>query len=1108
MKIITTACFLFFLCLTATIQAQPVEIATELVGQPALVDSKEALEKGVEMHEKGNYAKALEYFAQVQEGDTNNVNAVYETVNTLLADSQYVKAKQLALKGIRIQDANRRRFLLSLGNAYDYLKMPDSALTIYDSIMRLYPQDHQPYYEKGVSYYSRKKYDSAEYYFQHAVLMNPFHFRSNYMLGLTYLVEGRLSEAFIALECSLLVTSNIEFARKSIGMLILICDETDEINNYFSNREVKYNNPIFEETDQIINVKLAMNSDYKLKSSLDDKTFRETQMLMEKLSYNAADSGFAMQYYIPLLSKLYKDDMFEPFMMAIFSGYHIEEVDKIQEKYRKRTAEVKKISTDYLENIRSTHVLHYLERQKTREKYHFISKDNIFVVGYFKDVANGIFDQGPVTIYEYENLLATGAYNNFNQRQGEWKMYYANGNLKKLRTFKDDVEIGEAIDYYDNGNIYKKTQHDEKGMVTKEESYTYRGFLDNAEIQTSADEKEYLSYYMNGALERKVAFLKGHAKDGVYNIYYDNGAVKKTIHYANETQNGPYIEYYENGKIREESFYIKGVRDSTHTYFYENGKPHKRFHYSNGKTTGEYEEYYEDGTLFQDGHQTRDFNKINTRSYYDEQGKRYGTLEYRNDTLINVVFNNKDGKIIYQEHATLGLHAYETYFPNGNKKAILQLNKEGKLEGKQTYYYETGAKKEESMYADDDLDGPSVEYYKNGIKKLEENYKKGDRDGYYKSYFSNNNVKAEGWYKKGKKQGNWKYYYAYGKLQSQAFYVNDALNGPLRYYNIAAEQEYTDYYDNDVLVAMEEYDTSGRIYRSAEFPRGNGVYVRINTNGIVMFETELKNGFCQGPYIINNAKGNLMEKGFFRFGKKDDSSISYFPNHMVRLKGVYHRGNKTGVWKYYNELGQLETEETMDDGQLEGVKNVYMNNMLRYTFNYHDGYMDGKQFFYGENKEIAGVYIWHDGILVGYTYEENNKQLRPLIPVKNGTADITTYYANGKIGTRFKYSENLYTGTQTMYYSNGQIAEIRNFSNNLMLEGAYNRFYPNGKLYYTTSHSNDEDHGTEYYYDINGKPLITKNWYHGYLHGKAMIVDPNTKEAKTYIYRYAKLLSE
>ena len=1069
------------------------------------IDSREVILKGEAQYDSGNYKKAMEYYRQVNECDTNYSVAVYDIINSLIADSSYELAGRYAMLGTKLSGADKRSFLLQLGSAYDYNNKPDSALFIYNSLISQYPNDHQPWHEIGVAYFLKKNYDLAAYYFQKAIMINPYHFRSHYMLGRVYAVQGRLAEAMMALETSLLLTQSAEQAKLSIGIISSISEETDEMNKMYSEKNEKYSNPVYDEIDQIVNAKLAFEKEYKLKISINDNIFRQSQVIMEKLRFVPTDTTFSMQFYVPLLTEIYQKDLFEGYMLLLYSNFGLESVDNLAKKKKQDVAAAKEIAFPYLTHIQSTRELNYNKRKDAEEKYHYFPSDDFYLIGKISGTGNNAIPQGDLTLYRTNHsLLAVGNNSDIGQKQGVWKFYYGNGQLKTLEKYKDNVAIDTTTEYYSNGNLKKITIMDNAGTVNEERDYTYKGTLSKVTKKTGEDEYEETTYFSNGQVQLTLPYNKKLVKDGVYNSYYKNGRIEKVIPIKDGKYAGPGKKYYENGKLSEECNYEDDQAEGVDTKYYETGKVKSTYTFHKGKYEGDFKEYYDNGVLAETG-SYRKGKKTGTDIRYNRKGQKYGEIEINDDVPVSIKCYDANNKEFYTRANKDGLRIYSLFYSNGNKYIDIKLSEDGFMEGLTPYYSYTGSKDYDINYKNGNKEGKYTSYFKDGRKQVEEAFKDDKADGYYKSYYQNGTVQQEGWYKDGDKQGVWKTYYVNGKMDMELYYLDDYNNGYRKIYNVNGEIIYKDLYDYNILVATVVYDKDGNVYDSSVYPRGNGHYRMPFKNGKISFESELKNGELDGAFTKRFSDGSVCESGHFKEGNKEGTCTEYYPGGAKKSEGLYEAGNKEGKWLYYNEAGELTDEENYIKGVLEGPRKFFAANTLRILYNYVDGEKDSAQIYYGEDNKIACALFYQGGDLEGYTYEGTDGKLLPQIPVKNGTVKIAAVYSNGQKAAEFNIVEDIFTDKQKIYFSNGKLAEERNYSGR-DLDGPFVRYNPDGKICYEATYKSDELCGTEKTYDKNGAMEISKEYYYGSPNGITTVTDPNTKKTKTFTYHYGDLI--
>ena len=436
-----------------------------LSGFAQMPGSAEFIEKGIKAHDQGKYSEALALYRQVYDGDTNYALALYEMTLSYMADSAFAEAKQAALEGLELPDSDKRGLLLSLGHVYDYLGMRDSALWCYDSVARMNPTDHQPWYEKGVLYAQQESVDAAFRAFQKALMINPYHFRSHLALGQLYLSQGRLTEAWIPIQSALLTTGNGAQPSEAIRSLDAIAKQLDYVVKAYRNKDEKYSHPRFDDIDQIINARLALEKEYKVPSVLSKENIvRVAHVIMERLRYEKNDTSFVMQYYVPLLEEIRKKSLFDPYMLQHFSGYNIESVEEQARKQKSGMETVRKIVYPYLNRIAATRVLNYEKRKEARNKYYVEANNNVYVSGNISE--KGEPGEGYTRLYKNHYLLAEGAYNKNGKKEGKWKYYYNYGQLRLEEEYRNGVLVGKAREWYRNGILRSEWEYNQKEEKT------------------------------------------------------------------------------------------------------------------------------------------------------------------------------------------------------------------------------------------------------------------------------------------------------------------------------------------------------------------------------------------------------------------------------------------------------------------------------------------------------------------------------------------------------------------------------------------------------------------------------------------------------------------
>ncbi|MCB0428743.1 MAG: toxin-antitoxin system YwqK family antitoxin [Flavobacteriales bacterium] len=133
-----------------------------------------------------------------------------------------------------------------------------------------------------------------------------------------------------------------------------------------------------------------------------------------------------------------------------------------------------------------------------------------------------------------ETKVEEGEYKD-NLKEGIWKQYYCEGNLKNEITYVDDKPLGYAKFYYKTGKISEE------------------------------------------------GFWKNQKWDGAYKYYHENGNLAYEWNYENGRRQGKQVYYHPNGKVMIEGNWNGGKEDGEQREYYADGTLKSIKDYSGGK---------------------------------------------------------------------------------------------------------------------------------------------------------------------------------------------------------------------------------------------------------------------------------------------------------------------------------------------------------------------------------------------------------------------------------------------------------------------------------------------------------------------------------------------
>ncbi len=269
------------------------------------------------------------------------------------------------------------------------------------------------------------------------------------------------------------------------------------------------------------------------------------------------------------------------------------------------------------------------ELAKVEVKKEYYPNMKVKSAGVFKDGkkegVHKFFDEhGNVTatkIYKDDVEIGTGIISNSGKKDGDWKEYYDNHQLKVNGKFNNDVKIGKWIFYYDNGQVQQSGEYNNKGLPTGEWKWYYAsGKLLREETFDSGWEEGMLSEYSETAkIITKGLYVQG-LKEGEW--IYEMGVYKEIGAYKNDLKEGMWKHIYtDNGKLRFEGAFQMGNAVGQHKFYYPSGMLKCQGPYVGGLKNGDW-------------------------NYYDETGEIEKIITFRNDEeyKINGLKVNKEEK--------------------------------------------------------------------------------------------------------------------------------------------------------------------------------------------------------------------------------------------------------------------------------------------------------------------------------------------------------------------------------------------------------------------------------------------------------------------------------
>ena len=1065
-----------------------------------LINSAEVIKKCAMLYDSGQYKSALTELKKVNRSDTNYVWSLYEKSIDCEADSQYNQAIKYCQEGLSLNEQREYEPELynTYGNTLDDMGQPEKAIKVFDLAISKYPAYSLLYFNKGIALLALKRSNDAEIMFKKTLMINPYMYSAHYQLGIAALQQGKIIPSFLSLIGYLLVNPSGKYWSKSIKLLDQISKSTDEILEY-KNKRATAPGESFQEVEDIVLSKIALDKGYRPIIALDDAISRQIQAVFEKLEYKDTEDDFWIQYYLPYFKQVYNNGKFELFINHIFSNVNIPIIQDYNKKNKKELGEFSTGAAEYFDLLRATRELFYKKRDSITERY-------LFEDG--KLMGKGVLANKGKTLtgrwefyYPAGNLKCVGNYNLAGQREGKWIYYFYDLKLKAKEAYTNGKLEGVQEYYFENGNLssvenYRNNKAE--GLVT---TYFYAGNKKSAaNYKDGKKEGEERRFYANGNL-KTVNNYSNDLLTGVSHEYYKSGKIKEVEQYNNGKGEGPYKSYSENGELATEGQYMKDNAEGEFKYYFENGKIQEKRNYVNNIEEGAHEEYYENGQpsvtyLSKKG-------KVNGEAvYYDKDGKMFSKYIYDNGIIKSAKYFNKSGNQISSSMS----NDIITYTPDGLKKAHSSYDQKGNLEGPDTLFYPSGEINQVNMYKNGELNGNSVTYYLNGKEKSEINMTDGKDSGLYVSYYVNGKPETEGWFVDGEYKGEWRFYDELGRVSTISYYLDGDLDGYKEEYLANGQKTTEQKYHLGWLEKLTQYDDAGNVLVVDSFPKASGNYKLIYPGGKIMTQVDYVNGDFNGPYKTYYFDGSLETSYFYNKGARDSTYVSYYYGGQKSSEGHYLADNKSGTWKFYDEDGKLSNTTEYADDEMNGEKIDYFKNGNKDRVSiYKDDLLNGPVKKYDPDGALAYQVVFENDNAETYSYLGKDDKLLPPIAIDSKNGVLKAYFSNGKLSRECEYRDGKINGPDLLYYDNGQLRSSDTSSYGVS-NGITKEYYKDGKIKSIYRYSIDNADGVCSEFDSNGVLKKEVTYENGINDGSAKYYE-NGKPVKKLMYHYGMLIS-
>ncbi len=547
------------------------------------------------------------------------------------------------------------------------------------------------------------------------------------------------------------------------------------------------------------------------------------------------------------------------------------------------------------------------------------------------------------------------------------------------------------------------------------------------------DNGEKVDYYYGTSNIKERYTLKDGKRHGKCYSYFEDGTLQSVITYVNGKGNGSYIFYNENGKPKISGTLLNGEKNGLITEYDEYGDKNFEYTAKNGKANGKFTAYHYNGKIRATGNYIDD-KKDGLITNFDTDGRKIKECFYKNDEkngkYIEYLYND-DGDMTIQ---TIGNYANDKKDGYWETKML----KDGKW---YTVIY--------SNYTNGMLHGAAKEWEAGCDSIVYCNYQFGKLHGEYivkrgsfllnsQFLFDDENlfISDNGQYSDGKKTGHWTYQNQFFQIEAEGNFVNDKKEGLWKYY-----------YINNALDCIANYhngELDGKFTKFKEAYMANNYfsnpsldYMKQDIKDSIDYICNYKNGERHGHYERHDNDGNIISEGEYFFDKRYGRWIDIDTTEDAKYCWNYKNGKPDGLCEEF----------------------AYSSGRKRYTNNFTDGVLDGRQYWYN---------------IDGSTFLENN--------FKNGVMQSQIMYNDDKT-KQFEFEliekrSSNFTGRITSFYTHQENSDISKIATeyyyNIHPDSLLTRILP-----LTLSNYKPQPQGKTQVYDHQNRIIIDGQNYNG-----------------------------
>jgi Tfp pilus assembly protein PilF len=310
-------------------------ITINLFGQ-SQIDS--LIQLGINYHDAGDYAKAIEFYKQALALDPNNPNANYEIAYSYMLAKDYENSIKYSDLVINFDNKNALSAYLTKGSSLDYLGKTDESIKLFEKAIKKFGDNYLLYYNLGYDYYRADNKEKAEKAFINAIKTKSNHTSSHLMLAQLMADQNKDVQSLLGLYYFLFIEPNTERSKTAMNLLEKQFggnvqkdkDKPNQINIVLNSDQIDNE---FGAASMMLSMMEASNSVEENMNKSKDQLFIENTTSFFKILGELKDkkkNGLWWDLYIPFFYDLANSDHMDTFCYYITQSTRKSSIDWLE----------------------------------------------------------------------------------------------------------------------------------------------------------------------------------------------------------------------------------------------------------------------------------------------------------------------------------------------------------------------------------------------------------------------------------------------------------------------------------------------------------------------------------------------------------------------------------------------------------------------------------------------------------------------------------------------------------------------------------------------------------------------------------------------------------